>query len=205
MSLKDKRIVIAGGSGFLGVSMASHFTSADAKVTVLSRSKSNVKGDWEYATWDGRTLGDWQSLLNGIDAVVNLAGRSVNCTKTPDHQDEIWWSRVESTRVLGAAMRTAIAPPRVWVQMSTAHIYGDPPKAVCDENSSEGIGFAPAVGRAWETAFRESKLPSQRAVIMRTSFVVGRNRGAGREFLPKLMLRRLRDCPKSHFKLQRGN
>jgi NAD dependent epimerase/dehydratase family enzyme len=52
--------------------------------------------------------------------------------------------------------------------MSTAHIYGDPPTAVCTETSAEGIGFAPAVGRAWEAAFAESKLPDQRGVIMRT-------------------------------------
>jgi uncharacterized protein len=57
--------------------------------------------------------------------------------------------------------------------------YGDPPAAVCDEESAEGIGFAPTIGRAWEAAFADSKLPNQRGVIMRTSFVVGRNRGAG--------------------------
>jgi uncharacterized protein len=66
------------------------------------------------------------------------------------------------------------SPPPVWVQMSTAHIYGDPPSEVCDEESAVGIGFAPTIGRAWEAAFAESKLPNQRGVIMRTSFVVGR-------------------------------
>ena len=63
--------------------------------------------------------------------------------------------------------------------MSTAHIYGDPPTAVCTEESAEGIGLAPTVARAWEAAFVESKLPEQRGVVMRTSFVVGRDRGAG--------------------------
>jgi NAD dependent epimerase/dehydratase family enzyme len=63
--------------------------------------------------------------------------------------------------------------------MSTAHIYGDPPTVVCTEESAEGCGLAPTVGRVWEAAFAESKLPNQRGVIMRTSFVVGRDRGAG--------------------------
>jgi uncharacterized protein (TIGR01777 family) len=103
----------------------------------------------------------------------------VNCIKTPDNQDEILRSRVESTLVLGEAVRVAKLPPPVWLQMSTAHIYGDPPSVVCNEDSVEGIGFAPTIGRAWEAAFKESKLPSQRGVIMRTSFVVGRDRGAG--------------------------
>jgi NAD dependent epimerase/dehydratase family enzyme len=63
--------------------------------------------------------------------------------------------------------------------MSTAHIYGDPPKLICTEESAIGYGLAPFVGRAWEDAFHSSLLPSQRGVILRTSFVLGRNRGAG--------------------------
>jgi uncharacterized protein len=152
---------------------------ADAAVTILLRSKPSADGCWSHHFWDGRNLGDWTETLDGADAIFNLAGRSVNCIKTPDHQDEILRSRVESTRALGEAMRAVKSPPSVWVQMSTAHIYGDPPTAVCDEESAEGIGFAPTIGRAWETAFTESKLPNQRGVIMRTSFVIGRDRGAG--------------------------
>ncbi len=110
---------------------------------------------------------------------MNLVGRSVDCIKTPDHQDEIVRSRVEATRVLGQAMRAIDSPPPVWVQMSTAHIYGDPPEVVCDEDSAFGAGFAPFVGRAWVEAYQASVLPSQRQVILRPSFVIGRERGAG--------------------------
>jgi uncharacterized protein len=171
--------VIAGGSGFLGLSMGEHFSKRNAAVTILSRSKPKLAAGCTHIAWDGRTLDDWSAAIDGADAIVNLSGRSVNCIKTPDHQDEILRSRVESTRVLGQAMRTVKSPPPVWVQMSTAHIYGDPPSAICNEESAEGIGFAPTIGRAWEAAFAESKLPGQRGVIMRTSFVVGRDRGAG--------------------------
>ncbi len=177
--LQQKRIVIAGGSGFLGTSMAANFARRGAKVTVLSRAKPRVIGTWSYTNWDGRNLGDWTKVIDGADAVVNLAGRSVNCIKTPDHQDEILRSRVESTRALGEAMRAVDSPPPVWVQMSTAHIYGDPPTAVCSEDSVEGFGLAPTVARAWESTFATSKLPDQRGVVLRTSFVIGRDRGAG--------------------------
>lgn len=129
--------------------------------------------------WDARTLGEWKRALDGADALINLVGRSVDCVKTPDHQDEILRSRVEATRVLADAVRAADSPPPVWVQMSTAHIYGDPPEIVCDETSPLGTGFAPFVGRAWEDAFHAGALPSQRKVILRTSFVIGRDRGAG--------------------------
>lgn len=76
-------------------------------------------------------------------------------------------------------MRQISAPPSVWVQMSTAHIYGDPPTEVCTEESAEGYGLAPTVAKAWEAEFAASKLPEQRGVVMRTSFVIGRDRGAG--------------------------
>ena len=76
-------------------------------------------------------------------------------------------------------MRSIDAPPPVWVQMSTAHIYGDPPTVTCTEDSTFGCGLAPFVGKAWEEEFRTSVLPTQRAVILRTSFVIGRDRGAG--------------------------
>lgn len=88
--------------------------------------------------------------------------------------------------MIGEAVRSIERPPPVWVQMSTAHIYGDPPREVCSEDSAVGYGLAPEVGRAWEAAFHDGILPTQRGVILRTSFVLGRNRGAGAGALGKL-------------------
>jgi len=133
----------------------------------------------EIYSVDARTLGDWKRELDGATGVVNLVGRTVDCIKAPDHQDEILRSRVEATRVLGEAMRSIDSFPPFWVQMSTAHIYGDPPELVCDEDSPLGSGFAPFVGRAWEEAFHASALSSQRKVILRTSFVIGRESRPG--------------------------
>ncbi len=185
-SVENKKIVIAGGSGFLGVSLAHYLADRGASVVILSRNVPKVTGPWRHLSWDGRTLGTWQNELNGAAGLVNLAGRNVSCIKTPDHQDEILRSRVESTRVLGEALRSIDSPPPVWVQMGTAHIYGDPPKEICTEESAFGYGLAPFVGRAWEEAFHASKLPSQRGVVLRTSFVLGRNRGAGGRALDTL-------------------
>ncbi|QDU74286.1 Epimerase family protein [Bremerella volcania] len=183
-----RRVVIAGGSGFLGISLAHHLHENDYEVVLLSRSAPKCDGPWKHVAWDGRTLGNWKNCLGGALGMVNLAGRTVDCIKTPDHQDEILRSRVESTRVLGLAVRAIDQPPPVWVQMGTAHIYGDPPKAICTEGSSLGIGLAPLVGKAWEEEFHTAKLPAQRGVVLRTSFVVGRNRGAGGGALDRLSL-----------------
>lgn len=172
------KVVIAGGSGFIGLSLATHLAERGAEVVILSRSAPKAKGAWKHIPWDARTLGDWKCELDGAAGLINLTGRSVDCVKTPDHQDEILRSRTESTRVLGLAVRSIAAPPPVWVQMSTAHIYGDP-GIVCDEDSPYGYGLAPFVGKAWEEEFHRGLLQAQRGVILRTSFVIGRNRGGG--------------------------
>jgi uncharacterized protein (TIGR01777 family) len=177
--LQTGRIVIAGGSGFLGASLAHHLAASGKSIVILSRQPPKTSGPWRHVTWDARTPGAWCRELDGASGLVNLAGRSVDCIKTPDHQDEILRSRVEATHVLGLAVRAIDSPPPVWVQMSTAHIYGDPPTLLCNEDSAFGCGLAPFVGRAWEDEFRASILPSQRPVILRTSFVLGRDRGAG--------------------------
>jgi len=179
-SFSSGRFVIAGGSGFLGTSLATYLAGRGAEIVILSRHQPNAKGPWRHVQWDGRTAaGAWRRELDGAAGLVNLAGRSVDCVKTPDHQDEILRSRVESTRALGEALRGTESPPPVWVQMSTAHIYGDPPNVVCTEDSPYGYGLAPFVGRAWEEAFHASRLNEQRPVILRTGFVLGRDRGAG--------------------------
>ena len=184
---QSKRVVIAGGSGFLGVSLACHLTAANWQVTILSRNRPRPDGPWHHVAWDARSAGEWAECLDGAAGLVNLVGRTVDCVKTPDHCDEILRSRVEATRALGIACRSVASPPPVWVQMSTAHIYGDPPSVWCDEDSPPGYGLAPTVGIAWEKEFAQALLSQQRGVVLRTSFVIGRNRGAGGGALSKLV------------------
>lgn len=152
-------------------------------VVVLSRhGEAGGNEGWRREKWDARTLGAWTQQLEGIDVLVNLAGRTVDCVKTPEHCDEILRSRVEATTVLGRALQQVKTLPRVWVQMGTAHIYGDPPEAVCDEDSPFGEGLAPVVGQAWEAALQREAPEQIRKVVLRTSFVLGKAGGA----LPRL-------------------
>jgi hypothetical protein len=172
------RIVIAGGTGFLGLNLASHLAAAGCEVVLISRNPPAADPRWHHARWDARTLGDWVNHLDGATALVNLAGRTVDCVKTPDHCDEILRSRVESTETLGRASERVKTPPRVWIQMATAHRYGDPPNVVCDEDSAFGYGLAPFVGHAWEEAHARVAPAGIRQVVFRTSFVLGRLGGA---------------------------
>jgi uncharacterized protein (TIGR01777 family) len=86
---------------------------------------------------------------------------------------------VDSVHALGAACRQVARPPGVWVQSGTAHIHGDPPgNTIITDDSPLGTGFAPDVGRAWEAALAEAAPPDCRMVVLRISFVLGRNGGA---------------------------
>lgn len=180
-----KHIIIPGGSGFLGRRLARMLLARGDRVTVLGRAASppdNLPDGAHWQSWDAKTLGDWAACLDGADVIVNLVGRSVDCRKTEENKRIILESRVHSCRVLGEAVRSVANPPPVWVQSATAHIIGDPePRdTVCDESTPPGPmhEMAPRVGVAWEAAFEEAKLPEQRGVVLRISFVLGRDGGA---------------------------
>ncbi|WDE96373.1 TIGR01777 family oxidoreductase [Lentisphaera profundi] len=182
MSNQIHKVVIFGGSGFLGLNLASKLLGENYQVHIISRTEPKIKGEWSSSQWDAQSLGSWVQQLEGADTIINLVGRSVDCIKTPANCDAILRSRVESTELIGKALRILKAPPKLWIQMSTAHIYGDPEKIVCTENSPMGYGLAPTVGQAWEKAYADSVLPQMRQVILRTSFVLGSSGGA----LPRL-------------------
>ena len=99
------RVVIAGGTGFLGQNLARFLIDLGCDVVSVSRHPTSDKPHWRQARWDARSLGDWVAHLDGAAALVNLTGRSVDCVKTPAHCDEILRSRVESTEVLGRALQ----------------------------------------------------------------------------------------------------
>jgi len=180
--MTKNKLIISGGSGFVGLSFVKHLATTNPdqwQVTVLSRSKPKCDPDHaDWVQWDGRTLGDWTGCLKDATHILNLAGRTVDCRKTPDRCDEILRSRVESTAILGVALKEFNHTPKVWIQMSTAHIYGDPPTVICDEDTTLGYGLAPTVGKAWEATYHEHCPEHIRKVVLRTSFVIGKTGGA---------------------------
>src|SRR5687767_5067908 len=98
------RVVLAGGSGFLGRALAEEFARAGYEPVVLTR-KLRKNSRVRQALWDGRTVGAWARELEGAAAVVNLAGRSVECRHTPEHRREIVESRVHSVEAVGRAIQ----------------------------------------------------------------------------------------------------
>jgi hypothetical protein len=179
------RIVIPGGSGQVGTILARTFQQAGHEVTVLSRNPT--PSIWRTATWDAETPGEWVAELEGADAVINLAGRSVNCRYTAENRRRILESRVKSTRMVGKAIAQSPHPPRVWLQASTATIYAHRYDAPNDEATGILGGVepdAPATWRfsidvamAWERALNESATPHTRKVLMRSAMIMSPDRG----------------------------
>ncbi len=89
------RIVLAGGSGFLGRALSTMFATRNCEVVVLGRAASHRSGPVQHRQWDGKTIGDWRATLEGATALVNLTGKSVNCRYTPANRREIIDSRVD--------------------------------------------------------------------------------------------------------------
>jgi len=173
--MASPKLVLVGGNGFLGHHLRVHFQAIGYEVVSISRTGP---GD---VRWDARTLGPWAQELDGAAAVVNLAGRTVDCRYTAANRRQILRSRTESTRVLGAAVAACIRPPRVWLNSSTATIYADTPGAAPANTEAAGVigeGFSVEIARAWETVFEACPAPATRKVALRTSIVLGPDGGA---------------------------
>ena len=179
------KIVIPGGSGQVGTILARAFQEDGHDVVVLSR-RPDAR-PWRVIAWDGATLGNWQSEIDGCDVVINLTGRSVNCRYTAANREEILQSRVLSTRVVGQAIATAARKPRVWLQASTATIYAHRYDSPNDEHSGILGGDEPSapdawrfsidVARAWERAFDEAVTDGTRKVALRSAMTLSPDPG----------------------------
>ena len=179
------KIVIPGGSGQVGTLLAQAFQQDGHEVVVLSRKR--YAAPWRVALWDAQTVGDWADELENADAVVNLAGRSVNCRYTPENRRLIKESRVQSTQAVGQAIAQAKQPPCVWLQSSTATIYVHRYDAPNDELTGilggaepdvpETWRFSIDVAKSWEQAVDDADTPRTRKVKLRSAMVMDPNPG----------------------------
>ena len=173
-----KRIVIAGGSGFIGSALAREFARRGYAVVVLTRAPRERQDDIHEVAWDGKTPGEWSEQLDGAEAVINLAGKNINCPHTPKNLCNLVASRVDSVNAIAAAIAKTQTPPRVWVQASAIGFYGDTGDNLCTESAVNGGGTLAEICRAWEAAFTAAAVPATRKVTLRIGFVLGRDGGA---------------------------
>ena len=177
--MKTTKIVIAGGTGFLGSCLKDHYAGALTQLVILTRGKSRTEGNVSYVQWDGKSRGRWCEEIEGADVLINLNGRSVDCRYTKKNMDMIYASRLDATCALGVAILRCARPPRLWINASSATFYRHSVDKEMDEMTGEpGAGFSVDVVQKWEQAFNSFDTPLTRKVIIRTSIVLGRNGGA---------------------------
>lgn len=173
------KIIIAGGSGFLGNALEKFFTEKQNEVIVLTRNPTK-KND---ILWDARNIGDWANELNNADILINMTGKSVDCRYNERNKEEILNSRINSTKILQEAVDRCLNPPKIWLNASSATIYVHAETQLMDEeNGIIGDDFSMNICKSWEAAFFEKTNTNVRKVALRTSIVLGNADGA----FPKL-------------------
>lgn len=166
-------VVLAGGSGALGRHLAADLTCRGHRPVILTRSIDPAL-PFEQVRWDGRTVGDWSEVLTADlpTAVVNLAGKLVDCRPTERNVALLRDSRVDATRALVDASKRRATPIPHWLQASTTAIWSDAGEQWCTETTPvpEGLPQMTGVARPWEEAAAGAN--TDHLVTLRTSIVL---------------------------------
>jgi len=171
-----RKIIIAGGTGFIGQILETFLKNKGHQVKVLTRNP--IRENDIY--WNAKDLDDsWVSELEGLDVLINLTGKNINCRFTDENKELITTSRVDSTLALGEAINLCENPPKVWMNSSTTSIYEESYDVEMTEDTNKlGFDFENEVATLWEAAFFKYENPKTRKIIVRTSLVLGQEDGA---------------------------
>ena len=131
------KVVLAGGSGFLGGNLATYFKEKNDEVIVLTRGNNRSENGIEFIHWDAKHFDDWCASFENCDVLINLTGKSVDCRYSEKNKAEIVNSRVNSTNILGALLALMDKPPKLWINLSTATIYRHSEDKIMDELNGE--------------------------------------------------------------------
>ena len=176
--MSHKKIVIAGGGGYLGKAVANRFIQNEYEVVILSRNPASYSSAIRGVVWDGVSVGEWSKELEEVELVLNLAGRTVNCRYNEKNKKEIYDSRLKSTKAIGDAISKCVSPPKLWINSSSATIYRYAEDRPMDEKTGEiGSGFSVDVCQKWERTLSEAVTPNTRKVALRLAMVFGEGAG----------------------------
>jgi len=168
------KVMVTGGTGFLGAALVDALRRDGHDVTVLTRRPARAPGEVHWVPTAG--LDVWAKSFEGAGAVVNLAGEAIAGGRwTAARKRAILASRLEATSGVVAALRAAGAPGATLLSGSAIGYYGTPGDAPLDESSPAGTDFLATVCREWEAEAREAEA---RVVLLRTGLVLARGGGA---------------------------
>jgi len=204
------RVIITGGSGFLGRALGASLAADGYEVIALSRRPDAVgrlPAGMHAAGWDGRSAAGWADLAEGADAIVNLAGQSLSQWPwTAERKRKFLDSRVNAGRAVAAAVRKVRARPRVVIQSSGVGYYGPRGTEEIPEGTAPGQDFLARLAVKWEASTAEVEALDVRRAIIRTGlplslrggvfplmrlpflFMLGGPLGSGRQGIPWIHL-----------------
>lgn len=181
-----RKIIIAGGTGFIGKELIKLFSANNDEIIVLTRGLKNVQtnsydheyvlhqSNTRYVLWDAKTAGEWVKELEAADIIINMCGKSVNCRYTAKNKAAIFSSRTQTTTLLGEAIRNCVAPPKLWINASSATIYRHATDRPQDEYNGEiENDFSVQVCKLWEKTFFDVRTPFTRKVALRMAVTLG--------------------------------
>ena len=170
----QKKIILAGGTGFIGSELSKKLIDKGYSVVILTRGNSGEGHGVEYLHWDGdKVEKEWVNKMENSFAIVNLAGESINKIFTHENRSKIISSRVNAVIALAKAIDKLKNPPEIWVQASAIGYYGNTGNAAADEYFPRGDTFLSEVVEYWERSFIDRSLPNIRKVIIRIGQVLG--------------------------------
>lgn len=182
------RIIITGGTGLIGRSLAASLAADRHEVIVLSRDPNQAQSlpsGVKVERWDGRSSAGWGHWVNGAGAIVNLAGAGIADSRWSDERKrEIVASRVDAGKAVVEAVQAATVKPRVVIQSSAVGYYGSRDAEVLAETSQPGKDFLADVCINWEKSTEAVEALGVRRAVIRTGIVLSTAGGA----LPKMLL-----------------
>ena len=184
------KIIVAGGTGFIGSALVSELRNKGNEIILLSRRDGSGPDNLlRYVKWDGRTLGPWADLMATADAVINLAGEPiVNKRWTPEQKKIIVSSRLDATRAIVKAMEKAKTKPRVLINASAVGYYGNVPKGDVTEAHPVGEGFLADTCHQWESESIEAEKMNVRTVLLRLGIVLEKGGGVLSKLIPPFQM-----------------
>jgi len=173
-----KKLVIAGGTGFLGTALINHFKDSFDEIVVLGRGDTFDHPDVTYIQWNAKTLGLWVQALEHTNVLINMCGKSVDCRYNKRNKFLILDSRLRSTQILADGINQLDNPPKLWINSSSATIYKHATdKAQTEEDGIIGDNFSERICKQWEKTFFDRTTPHTRKVAVRSSLVLGKEGG----------------------------
>ncbi len=187
------RVIITGGTGLIGSTLARSLGVDGHDVIVLSRTPQLRQGilppEVRVEQWDGVSAAGWGALADGADAIVNLAGESIGGTRFPpprwtlERKQRILQSRLHAGAAVMEALHSVRHKPRVLVQASAVGYYGSRGEEVLTEDSPHGSGFVAQVCVDWEQSTAAAEALGVRRVVIRTGVVLDPRNNAFRSLI----------------------